>query len=44
MNYMNIDMGYITALDMFSFFHPLCIDAISKTLSDEECVTLKEMR
>ena len=39
-NYISIDMGYAKALDMFGFFHPLSLDAISKTLSDKECVTL----
>ena len=39
-NYISIDMGYAKALDMFRFFHPLSLDAISKTLSDKECVTL----
>ena len=38
-NYISIDMGYAKALDMFRFFHPLSLDAISKTLSNEECVT-----
>ena len=33
-------MGYAKALDMFRFFHALSLDAISKTLSDKECVTL----
>ena len=27
---------------MFKFFHPLSLDAISKTLSDKECVTLNK--
>ena len=27
---------------MFGFFHPLSLDAISKTLSDKECVTLNK--
>ena len=35
-------MGYAKALDMFRFFHPLSLDAISKTLSDKECVTLNK--
>ena len=30
------------ALDMFKFFHPLSLDAISKTLSNKECVTLNK--
>ena len=41
-NYINIDMGYSKALDMFRFFHPLSLDVISKTLSDKECVTLNK--
>ena len=41
-NYISIDMGYANALDMFSFFHPLSIDAIIKTMSNEECVTLNK--
>ena len=39
MNYICIDMGLAKALDMFRFFHPLSLDAISKKLSDKECVT-----
>ena len=39
-NYICIDMGHTKTLDMFRFFHPLSLDAISKTLSDRECVTL----
>ena len=35
-------MGYAKALDMFRFFHPLSLDAISKNLSDKECVTLNK--
>ena len=27
---------------MFRFFHPLGLDAISKTLSDKECVKLNK--
>ena len=27
---------------MFRFFHPISLDAISKTLSDNECVTLNK--
>ena len=34
-------MGYAKALDMFRFFHPLSLDAISKTLSNEECISNK---
>ena len=41
-NYISIDLGHTKALDMFRFFHPLSLDAISKTLSDEECVTLNK--
>ena len=40
-NYINIDMGCIKALDMFKFFHSLTSDALTKTLSDSECVRLK---
>ena len=35
-------MGPAKALDMFRFFYPLSLDAISKTLSDKECVTLNK--
>ena len=35
-------MGHAKALDMFRFFHQLSLDAIKKTLSDRECVTLKK--
>ena len=35
-------MGYAQALDMFRFFHLLSLDAISKTLSDIESVTLNK--
>ena len=41
-NYISIDMNYAKALDMFRFFHPLSLDAISKTWSDKEFVTLNE--
>ena len=41
-NYISIDMGYAKALDMIRFFHPLSLDAISKTLSDKECETLNK--
>ena len=41
-NYISIDLGYAKALDMFMFFHPLSLDAISKTLSDKECVALNK--
>ena len=41
-NYISIDMGYAKALDMFRFLHPISLDAISKTLSDKECVTLNK--
>ena len=37
-------MGHARALDMFSFFHPLSLDAISKTLSDRECVILNKFK
>ena len=36
-------MGYAKALDMFRFFIKLSLDAISKTLSDKECVTLNKL-
>ena len=35
-------MGYIRALDIFKFFHPVSLDVISKTLSDKEFVTLNK--
>ena len=41
-NYICIDMGHAKALDMFGFFHPPSLDAIGKTLSDKECVTLNK--
>ena len=41
-NYNSIDMGFAKALDMLRFFHPLSLDAISKTLSDKKCVTLNK--
>ena len=41
-NYISIDIGYAKALDMFRFFHPLSLDAISKKLSDKECATLNK--
>ena len=41
-NYFSIDMGYAKALDMFRIFHPLSLDAISKALSDKECVTINK--
>ena len=37
-------MGHGKALDMFRFFHPLSLDAICKTLSDRECVTLNKFK
>ena len=43
-NYINIDMGCIKALDMFKFFHSLSLDALTKTLSDSECVRLKKYK
>ena len=41
-SYKSNDMGYAKALDMFRFFHPLSLDAINKTLSDKDCVTLNK--
>ena len=41
-NYISIDMVCAKALDMFRFFHPLSLFAISKTLSDKEFVTLNK--
>ena len=41
-NYNCIDMGHAKALDMFGFFHPLSLEAICKTLSDKQCVTLNK--
>ena len=41
-NYISVDMGYAKALDMFRFFHPFSLDAISKTLSIEEYITLNK--
>ena len=41
-NYISIDMGYAKALDMFRFFHPHSLDAISKTIKDKEWVTLNK--
>ena len=29
---------------MFKFFHPLYLDAITKTLSDSECVRLNKFK
>ena len=43
-NYICIDMGQAKALGMLRFFHPLSLDAISKTLSDRECVTLNKFK
>ena len=40
--YICIDMGHSKALDIIRFFHPLSLDAISKTLSDEECIILNK--
>ena len=37
-------MGYAKALGMLRFFHPLSLDAISKTLSDKECVTKNKFK
>ena len=41
-NYISIDIVNAKALDMFRFFHLLSLDAISKTLSNEECITLNK--
>ena len=41
-NYICIDMAHAKELDMLRFFHPLSLDARSKTLSDKECVTLNK--
>ena len=41
-NCFSIDMFYAKALDLFRFFHPLSLDAISKTFSDKECVTVNK--
>ena len=41
-NYICINMGHAKALDMFRFFHPLSLNAISKTLSDKEYLTLNK--
>ena len=35
-------MGYVKALDFFRFFHPFSLDAITKTLSDKECLTFNK--
>ena len=43
-NYICIDMAYAKALVMFRFFHPLSLDAISKTLRDKECVILNKIK
>ena len=43
-NYISIDMGYAKELDMYRFFHPLSLDAISKTLSDKNCVILNKLK
>ena len=43
-NYICIDMGHAKALDMFRFFHQLSLDAISKTLSDKECLILNNFK
>ena len=40
--YISIDMGYAIALDLFRFFHPLSLDAIIKTLSNEKCISLNK--
>ena len=41
-NYISVDLGHAKALDIFRFLHPLSLDAISKTMSDKECVTLNK--
>ena len=43
-NYICINMGHSKAFDMFRCFHPLSLDAIKKTLSDKECVTLNKFK
>ena len=43
-NYICFEKGHAKALDMFRFFHPISLDAISKTLSDRECVTLNKFK
>ena len=43
-NYICIDMGHAKALEMFIFFHPLNLDAISKTLSDNKCVKFNKFK
>ena len=43
-NFICIDMGHAKALDIFRFFHPLRLDAISKKLSDRECVALNKFK
>ena len=43
-NYFTIDMVCIKALDIFKFFHPLSLDALTKTLSDDECETLNKFK
>ena len=40
-NYISFHMGYVVALDVFSFFHAHSLDAISKTLNEKECVKFK---
>ena len=37
-------MGHAKALDLFGFFHPFSLVAVSKTLSDKECVTLNKFK
>ena len=43
-NYSCTDMGHAKALDMFRLFHPRSLDAISKTLSDKEYLTLNKFK
>ena len=41
-NYNCFGMGHAKELDMFRFFHPLSLDARSKTLCDKEYATLNK--
>ena len=43
-NYNRIDMGCIKALDMFRFFHPLSLDAKTKTLNESEFERLSNFK
>ena len=40
-DYISIHIGYVKAIDMYRFFHPMVLDAISKTLK-EECMKLNK--